>query len=611
MGSVDDIKDRLDIVDVVSQYLPLQKAGRNFKAACPFHSEKTPSFYVSPERQTWHCFGACGAGGDVFTFVMKKEGMEFPDALKLLAERAGVELTRGKKDERDRTSHLIRINEAAATYFHQLLLGMQEAGGVRAYLKARDVSTDSVNRFGLGFSSAHGNNLLKHLTELGYDSSDLLAAGLVTSHDSGEPRDFFRGRLMFPIRDEKGRLVGFGGRALADAAPKYLNTPQTPIFDKSGILYGVDRAKEAARQSDRVVVVEGYTDVLTAHQHGYCNVVASMGTALTEKQVGILKRLAHRVSLAMDADSAGQEATLRSLKSSWQALERKVHPVRRRGGQRFLEGPAQHIVDVILLPAGKDPDDLIRENEKAWEDLAQSAQPVMDYLLETEVSRVDPDAPGARAAILEEFGPLLVTTDFFDQDRYVQKLSELLKVREDSIRRALKASQFRGSRGSSRLKHTQEIPEASDTTDGSDPLEEYVLTLLLQYPRLKNLVNSLTPGDFRRTENREIFLRLTSNDELDEVRRALPEPLRDHLEALAYQHLPPTPEKELEPALVQCIQRLKERSLKGLKAQEEHFLSQEDPGEEEAYTIQKKALEVNTQLRELFMHGRKIENRGE
>ncbi|MEE9198972.1 MAG: DNA primase [Dehalococcoidia bacterium] len=611
MGVVDDIKDRLDIVDVISQYTPLRKAGRNFKAACPFHSERTPSFYVSPERQTWHCFGACGTGGDVFSFVMKQEGMEFQDALKLLAERVGVQLPQGRREPEERTSNLYRINEAAASYFHHLLLGAPEAQGARGYLETRGIDRESVERFQLGFSPPLGDGLIKHLGSQGYARDELLTAGLVTVQEGGESRDLFRGRLMFPIRDERGRLLGFGGRALVDGAPKYVNSPQTPAFDKSAILYGVDRAKAAARDSGSIVVVEGYTDVLTAHQHGFQNVVASMGTALTEKQVAVLTRLARRVYMAMDADSAGQEATLRSLESSWHAFGRKVHQVRGRRGQRFLEGPPQHTIDIILLPPGKDPDDVIRKDEKAWEALVQNAVPLMDYLIEAEVSRVDLDVPGARTAVLQKFGPLLVTTSFFDQDRYVQKLSTLLGVRGDSLERALRAAQPRGSGGSSRSKQASEVLEVSDLVKGGDPLEERVLVLLLQNPHLKPLVDGLDSTAFRRTENRQIFAACVNSSGMDEVRPNLPETLLDHYEALASRELPPAPDDQLEPALIQCVRRLEERRLKDLKVQEEHFLSQEEPQKEEASAIQKKALEVNTQLRELFSREQKITNRDE
>ena len=228
MSTIDEIKDRLDIVDVVSQYLPLRKAGRNFKATCPFHSERTPSFYVSPERQTWHCFGACGTGGDVFSFVMKKEGVEFQEALKLLAEKAGIQLSPSRRVKEEQTSHLYRINDAAASYFHHLFLSSPEAEGARRYMEARGVTRDSVERFQLGFSPVRGDGLIKHLTGQGYASDDLLTAGLVTAQEGGELRDLFRSRLMFPIWDEKGRLAGFGGRALVDGFPN-MSTPLRPL----------------------------------------------------------------------------------------------------------------------------------------------------------------------------------------------------------------------------------------------------------------------------------------------------------------------------------------------------------------------------------------------
>ncbi|MFQ5872813.1 MAG: hypothetical protein ACE5JL_03295, partial [Dehalococcoidia bacterium] len=273
-----------------------------------------------------------------------------------------------------------------------------------------------------------------------------------------------------------------------------------------------------------------------------------------------------------------------------------VHKVRRRG-QQFLEGPPQHTVDVIVLPAGEDPDDVIRRNQDDWVSLTEKAQPLIDYLIETKVSGRNLDPPGARAEVLEEFAPLLVTTDFSEQDRYVQKLSEVLRVREDSIKQALRAAQRRSSRSSSRFKQHQEVLEESDIIQGTDALEERLLTLILQYPYLKRLVSSLEPTTFRQIENRQIFLSYMSSEGPDELRQSLPEPLLDHLEAMSLQEVPPTAEDQSKRELTQCVRRLEERRLKDLKMQEEYFLSQEETEAEEVTAIQRKGLEVNVQLK--------------
>lgn len=300
MNTAAEIKQRLDIVTVISEYVQLKKAGRNFKALCPFHTEKTPSFFVFPERQSWRCFG-CGVGGDLISFVMRKEGLDFGGALKTMAQRAGVPLVEKKtRADEGRSALLYRINETAAQYYHQLLLSSSLAQGARKYLQRRGLGEEILREFQLGFSLDEGEGLKQHLSKQGYSESDLVAAGLV-AEKGGRTYDRFRGRIMFPICDAKGRVGGFGARALDDSVvPKYLNSAAGPVFDKSSILYGIDRAQGAIREQGRVVIVEGYMDVITAHQCGFRNVVASMGTALTEKQIAVIKGLTAHVCLCLD-----------------------------------------------------------------------------------------------------------------------------------------------------------------------------------------------------------------------------------------------------------------------------------------------------------------------
>ncbi|HWR71133.1 MAG TPA: DNA primase, partial [Dehalococcoidia bacterium] len=311
MDTVDEIKQRLDIVEVLSSYVPdLKKSGRNFKAVCPFHSEKTPSFFVFPERQSWHCFGACGTGGDMFAFVMRKEGVDFKEALNILAERAGVTVVQRKLDEgKSEADRLKEINEAAADYYHNLLFHSSGGQRTREYLVRRGVSEKTMRQFLIGYSQDSWDSLRLELLKRGYHENELSAAGLLVEKEKeAGSYDRFRNRLMFPIRDAGGRVVGFGARALDDSLPKYLNSPQTLIFDKSSSLYGIDFARPAIRKENLVVIVEGYMDVIVAHQHGFTNVVASLGTALTEKHVGIVKKLTNRLVLALDADAAGEMA---------------------------------------------------------------------------------------------------------------------------------------------------------------------------------------------------------------------------------------------------------------------------------------------------------------
>ena len=287
MAAIDDIKARLDIAEVISGYVSLQRSGRAFKACCPFHQERTPSFYVNPERQSWHCFGACATGGDIFGFIMKAENLEFKEALQRLAQQAGVTLpTRERQSEQD---DLYRLNEAAREFFQQYLASSIGAGA-RSYLEGRGISRESVSKFELGLSPVDGQGLFAYLMKAGFAPEQMVRAGAVYQHQDGGHRDAFRGRLIIPIRNGQGELGGFGSRALDDSMPKYLNTGRTLVFDKGRTLYALHLAREAARQQG-MVIVEGYMDAISAHQHGYENVVASMGTALTDQQVAEVLRI--------------------------------------------------------------------------------------------------------------------------------------------------------------------------------------------------------------------------------------------------------------------------------------------------------------------------------
>src|SRR4030042_1111967 len=375
MSVIDDVKQRLDIVHVVSEYTELQKSGRNYKASCPFHSEKTPSFFVFPERQSWHCFGACGTGGDVFSFIMKKEGVDFGQALQLLANKAGVPLVAPTTPERQTQNkereRLFEINEATAEYYHHVLQSSSKGETARGYVAQRGLSAETTANFQLGFAPEGWDTLKQYLKGKGYGEAELLAAGLLVEKDDRNNYDRFRNRLIFPIRNIQGKVIGFGGRALDDSLPKYLNSPQTPVFDKSSSLYGIDRAKTAIRQNDLAIITEGYMDVLTAHQYGYTNVVASMGTAMTDKQLTILKGLTRNLILALDADAAGEEAVSRS----GEMVDKMLPVPPEFYGWVKYEDAHNAEVKILILPQGKDPDEVIMGNASQWQKLITDAKP--------------------------------------------------------------------------------------------------------------------------------------------------------------------------------------------------------------------------------------------
>ncbi|MBW2464874.1 MAG: DNA primase, partial [Deltaproteobacteria bacterium] len=383
MSGIDEVRDRLDIVEVVGDYVQLKRSGRSYKGLCPFHDEKTPSFIVFPDSGNWRCFGACAVGGDAFDFVMRLENLDFRGALEHLARRYGVVLEPPTPAAAERKSHRDRLLEAtaaAAEFFHAQLMRTPAAEPARDYLRQRDFGIDTAQSFGLGWAPDEWSALATHLNGKGFNESELLDAGLVKARDSGGVYDAFRGRIVFPIHDTRGRPIGFGARTLdPEGVPKYLNSSQSEIFDKSHVLYGLHRAVRAMRSEDAAVVVEGYTDVVRAHMAGFENVVASLGTAITEHQLRALKRYTHTMVLALDADAAGQAATLRGLEVAREAAAGGVVPVPTGRGMHY----AQRVdVDlrVVSMPAGKDPDDVIRDGPANWRKLVTGARPVMDYL---------------------------------------------------------------------------------------------------------------------------------------------------------------------------------------------------------------------------------------
>ncbi|MCS7071244.1 MAG: DNA primase, partial [Anaerolinea sp.] len=430
MTPVDEIKARIDIVQYIGRIVPLKRAGRTYKACCPFHNEKTPSFVVDPERQTWRCYGACATGGDLFNFVMKRNGWTFAEALRELANEAGVELQQQTPEQKQRTEQLERLRglmRAAADFYRQQFLSPDEAASdVRAYVaKKRGLHETTQEQFQLGYAPDGWTALTDAMTALGYTVDDLLAAGLSRRSETGRVYDYFRNRLMIPIRDERGRVVGFGGRALDPNEPaKYINSPQTALFDKSRLLFALDRAAPAIRQTETAVIVEGYMDAIQAHQAGHVNVIAQMGTALTEHQLRLIApKWAKRIVLALDSDAAGQSATMRSLEVARGALQADY------AGRLSVE------FRILTIPDAKDPDDLIREQPERWASLVESAEAVADYVIAAEV-RALPANPSVqqREQVARRLLPLLLATenDLYKKDN-LQKLALKLHIPERDL----------------------------------------------------------------------------------------------------------------------------------------------------------------------------------
>ncbi|MBE9507556.1 MAG: DNA primase, partial [Chloroflexi bacterium] len=452
MSVIDEVKSRLDIIEVISSYIPLQKSGRNYKALCPFHSEKTPSFVVFPESQHWHCFGACGEGGDVFTFVMKREGWDFRTALQELARRAGVELrprTSAQVEAEEEADRLRELLATAAQYYHHLLRHAQEAQSVRAYVAKRELSDETAERFLLGYSLPGWDHARDYLTEHGYTVEELIKAGLlVQREESGSTYDRFRDRLMIPIRDVQGRVIGFGARTLdPEGVPKYLNSPQTSLFDKSRTLFGLDLARKTIRREDRVVIVEGYMDVMQAQQAGFANVVAQMGTALTEPQLRQLQRYTKRLVLALDPDAAGVQATLRGVEMARETLEQEWEPVFDPRGLVGHEGRLGAEIRVLRLPRGQDPDDLIRKDPRRWATLIEEAVSVVDFYLQILLEGLDLEDTKAKAQVVDKLLPVLqAVANPVEREDYVQKIARALRVDVRAVQSRLRSASHRPAR---------------------------------------------------------------------------------------------------------------------------------------------------------------------
>ncbi len=507
MTQLDDVKSRLDIVELVGGYVQLQRAGSSFKANCPFHQERTPSFFVFPDRQSWRCFGACAEGGDAFSFVMKADRVDFREALVRLGARVGITVT-DQAETGGRSQLLFEINDTARQFF-QRVLAEPEAAFVREYLRGRGLNERSLQTFEFGYSPARDNRLLAHLTNAGYDAETIAEAGLARQTDDGRFYDLFRGRLMIPIRDWSARVAGFGSRALDDnATPKYLNTPRTPVFDKSRILYAMHVAKEPVRQHG-AVIVEGYMDAVMAHQHGFNNVVASMGTALTEHQVALVRRLTHRVTMALDGDPAGRNATLRSLESSWGVFQQRDQRSAGQAGASVLQQPEALDLRVAELPAGKDPDDYIRQSPHEWTAFVEAAAPLFDYLLAALTDRADMETADGRSwAVQAMLRFVAYIPDPIKRDFYLDTLSAHFKVGVTTLRAAMPTAAQTGRTG-------RRTERAASTADEATLLpmrdekrsEEWLLAMLLQHIEQlsPDAIFTVQPEWFSRSENREIY----------------------------------------------------------------------------------------------------------
>ncbi|MGK2964982.1 MAG: DNA primase [Tepidiformaceae bacterium] len=529
MDAVEEIKRRIDTAEYIGRVVRLQKSGRNFRGLCPFHGEKTPSFYVFPDRGTWRCFGSCGEGGDLFSFVQKRESIDFRTAIRTLAEEAGVQLSAEAAQKRGRFEQLSAIMSAAVDYYQRQL---QEDGGqaAREYLSAkRGLSDETIEAFRIGWAPDDWRGLHDYLTARGYAERDITATGLlVESESGGAPYDRFRGRVIIPIADERGQFVGMGGRGLHGEEPKYLNTPQSELFDKGRTMYGLHLATAAIKESGVAVVVEGYMDVIGPHQAGFRNVVATMGTSLTTNHAALLKRLAKRVVLAMDPDAAGLAAAERAgslfiASGTVEGLARSVRTADSLTTEHELE------IRVAPLPAGKDPDEIARDDPEGWGEAIAGAAPYTEFLLKRAMGEGRPDSAVEARRLVDRLRPiLLAVSDPVERSTYIQRVARHLGVEEGAV-----TERMRQGMPSARSRPQRPFePRGPRATR-----EETLLAIVLRHPHLRHEVRNLPLDLFTESLDRELFRRWVTGEEF--VGNADEDPVIAHARRLEGLRLPP------------------------------------------------------------------------
>lgn len=619
----EQIKERIDIVDFIQAAgVQLKKAGRNYVGFCPFHSNtRTPAFTVFPDTQSYHCFG-CKASGTVFDFVMQREGLSFPDALEQLARRAGVQLqertTQDVQQDELRT-RLLEINMAAAAFFHHILVRSPRGEEARAYVAKRAIAQETVEAFQLGFAVDDWSALLSYLCDRkGFEPAEVEAAGLAIAREQGGYFDRFRQRLIFPIRNAKGEIIAFGGRAMGDAQPKYMNSPQTALFDKSRVLYGLDLARDAIRSAETAVIVEGYVDVIIAHQHGFRNVVAPLGTALTGLHVEQLKRMARRIYLALDADPAGVRAAIKGVKTIQENPDGELVAITGAQGIVGLQRSQSIEIRVITLPDGKDPDEVIQSDAALWRRLVEQARPAMDFYMQALTSDLDLSAARGKSEAVERLAPLLTQiVNPVEHAHYIQQIARLLSVEEQVVLRALpREQQVKQQRApvASPKPVSQAAAQAAAVTLSYGPQEEFLLGWLMRYPSavdavqeklqrdlaafslVQHLIAPTILGLFERTEHRAIWqawLARRGNDAPEQWISTLDDLLRE-IAQRAFEHRLPEPQsyRYVNDAL-ECAKILQKQQAQRWLA---HMAHQADDAPDEEERL--RALEHIVQIKE-------------
>jgi DNA primase len=614
-GDFDTVKERVDIVQLIGERVPLKKAGRAYTGLCPFHSEKTPSFTVDPDRRTYHCFG-CGRHGDVFTWLEEQDGLEPGEALKVLAERAGVELTsRRDPADQEREKRLLAANDTAHFYFRQALRGTDRGKEVARYIADRGIRADIVERFGLGYAPDAWDGLLGYLRRKGYSDDEALAAGLVGRSDRGA-FDWFRDRLVVPIKDGRGRIIAFGGRAMRpDQRGKYVNSQGTVLFNKRATLYALDAARAGIRRERAAVIVEGYFDAIAMHQAGFENTVASMGTALTEEQYHVLDAMRiERAIVAFDGDPAGQN----SAETRGAELARQVQRAVRRAGRGTVTARTGLGVYVTVLPTDTDPDELARRDPDRLRVLLGRAKPVLEFVLDRIGARSDLAVADGRRRFLAEALPLVAgEPDPLTRELYLGTLSKLTGVEQEALRREAAAAPPRelggwGAQGQGPL--ARSAPDRDETpAKQTATAERYLMALLIRFPE-EAARTELTPSDLDDPDLRALFERLKAGKH---PTSDLPAHLAAVVAALGAAAPEPEDEVEAVPAIEIAALSLRERNLRRSLKAAQRELARADGGDvgavngEVARLADELAVLMRKRERHTVLHAADVDERDE
>lgn len=558
MTVTDEIKSRIDIVDIVSETVKLRRSGKSLSGFCPFHpNNRTPAFVVFPDSGTWRCFGQCNEGGDVFKYIMKRDGMDFSQALKFLAERAGVQLTPPSPEldqSRMVNDRLENTLEQAAGFFRNQLIQTSAGKVALEYLYKRGLKDPIIEGFGYGYAPDSWDAMISFFTNRGVDTGTLQDCGLVSERENGGFYDRFRNRIMIPIRSVEGKMAGFGARILdPNDMPKFLNSPQTALFDKGRLLFGLDKARKSIRLLDQAVLVEGYLDVTALHQAGFTNVVSPMGTALSEDHLRQLKKYTRRIILALDADAAGEKATLRGLEVARDAMDHNTDFVFDIHGLLRHENRLQADIRVTTLPEGMDPDEVVNRDPEEWKSIISKASPLVIHVMESLAKSRDINDPKVKNEIAAQMIPLIEDVpNTVERDTYRQRLARILRVDEDALMGPSKVKpvrrQYARTMGKQVAENDQQVKARNiNPSEPGSEMEKHCLALLTRIPELiyrmdrllqQSELDCLSEKDFSNTEYMEIFLIISKSltqDDLDPseyILENIPPPQKDALKKL-------------------------------------------------------------------------------